>query len=61
MIFHDESIETENQWAIELREAPTLESVEKDSTNEHGTVIFEIPYSINDTPQSGTLSAPRTH
>ena len=33
--FHDESLEMENQWAMEFCEAPTLESEEKDSTNEH--------------------------
>ena len=35
--FHNESLEIENQWAMELCEAPTLESKEKDSTNEHGS------------------------
>ena len=34
MIFHDASLEMENQWAIEFCEAPTLESNEKDSSNE---------------------------
>ena len=61
MIFHDASLEMENQWAIEFCEAPTLESNEKDSTNEHGTVIFEISCSFNATPESGMLSAPSTH
>jgi len=37
MIFYDESLKMENQWAIEFCEAPTLESNEKDSTNEHGS------------------------
>ena len=37
MISHDESLEMENRWAIEFCVAPTLESDEKDSTNEHGT------------------------
>ena len=42
-IFHNESLEMENQWAMELCEALTLESEEKDSTNEHGSFTFEIP------------------
>ena len=39
-IFHDDSVEMENQWAMELSVAPTLESDENDSIDEHGTVIF---------------------
>ena len=61
MIFHDESLEMENSWAMEVCEAPTLESDEKDSTDEHETIIFEIPCSFNATPESGMLSAPCTH
>ena len=62
--FHDESLEMENQWAMELCEAPTLESNEKDSSNEHGNFTFDIackPFSFNATPESGMLSAPCTH
>ena len=51
----------ENQQANESCEASTLESVEKDSMDEHGTVIFEIPCSFNFSPESGRLSAPCTH
>src|SRR6185436_18943953 len=47
--------------ATEFCEVPTLESDEKDSTNEHGTVIFEIPCSFNATPELDMLSAPCTH
>ena len=61
MIFHDESLEMENTWAMEFCEAPTLESDKEDSTDEHGTLIFEIPCSFNATPESGMLSAPCTH
>jgi hypothetical protein len=61
MISHDESLEMENPWAMEFCEAPTLESDEKDSTDEHRIVIFEIPCSFNATPESGMLSAPCTH
>ena len=64
MSFHDESLEMENQWAKESCEAPTLESEEKDSTNEHGSFTFDIPCkpcSFNATPESGMLSAPCTH
>ena len=32
--FHNASLEIENQWAMEFCEAPTLESNEKDSSNE---------------------------
>ena len=61
---HYESLEMENQWAMQLSEAPTLESKEKDSTNEHGSFTFDIPCkpcSCNATPESGMLSAPCTH
>ena len=51
----------ENPWAMEFCEAPTLESDEKDSTDEHGTIIFETPCSFNATPESSMLSAPCTH
>ena len=64
MIFHDESLEMENQWAMELCEALTLESKEKDSSNEHGSFTLEMPQkqcSFNATPESDTLSAPCTH
>jgi len=64
MIFHDEPLEMENQWAMEFCEAPTLESEEKDSTNEHGSFTFDIPRkpcSFNATPESGMFSAPCTH
>ena len=64
MIFHDESLEMENQWAMEFCEVPTLESEEKDSTNKHGSFTFDIPRkscSFNATPESSMLSAPCTH
>ena len=64
MIFHDEPLEMENQWAMEFCVALTLESEEKDSTNEHGSFTFDIPRkpcSFNTTPKSGMLSAPCTH
>ena len=64
MIFHDEPLEMDNQWAMEFCEAPTLESKEKDFINEHGSFTFDIPRkpcSFNATPESGTLSAPCTH
>jgi len=59
--FHNKPLEMENQRANESCEASTLESVEKDSMDEHGTVIFEIPCSFNFSPESGRLSAPCTH
>ena len=48
----------------EFCEAPTLESNEKDSSNEHGNLTLDIPRkpcSFNTTLQSGMLSAPCTH
>ena len=61
MILNDASLEMENRWAMEFCEALTLESDEKDSINEHETVIFEIPCSFNATLESGMLSALCTH
>jgi hypothetical protein len=64
MIFYDESLEMENQWAMEFCEAPTLESNEKDSSNEQGNFTFDIPRkpcSFNTALESGMLSAPFTH
>ena len=45
---------------MEFCEVLTLESDEKDSTNEDGTVIFEISCSFNATLESDMLSAPCT-
>ena len=48
----------------EFCEAPTLESNEKDSSNEHGNFTLDIPQkssSFNATLESSTLSAPHTH
>ena len=62
--FHNASLEIENQWAMEHCEAPTLESEEKNSSNEHENFTFDIPRkpcSFNATPESGMLSAPCTH
>ena len=64
MIFHDESLKMENQWAMEFCEVPTLESNEKDSLNEHGNFTLEMPQkpcSFITTPKSGMLSALCTH
>jgi hypothetical protein len=64
MISHDESLETENPWAMEFCEAPTLESEGKDSIDEHGSFIHEIPQepcSFNASPKSVTLCASSKH
>ena len=61
LTFHDASLEMENQRAMEFCEAPTLEFEEKDSTDKHGTIIFEIPCSFNFSPKLIMLSAPCTH
>ena len=63
-ISHDESLQMENTWAMELDEAPTLESKEKDSLDVHGSFTLEIPEepcSFNASPESGMLGASRTH
>jgi hypothetical protein len=49
---------------MEFCEAPILESEGKDSKDEHGSFILEIPQeqcSFNASPKSGTLCAPSTH
>ena len=64
LVFHDASLEMENQRAMEFCEAPTLESKEKDSTYEHESFSLEIaqkPCSFNAAPVLGTISSPRTH
>jgi len=62
LIFHDVSLEMENQWAMESSEAPTLESKEKDSTNEHGSFTYEIPCKpCSTTLELGIFSVPCTH
>ena len=64
MISYDESHEMGNPWAMEFDDAPTLESKEKDSLDEHGSFILEIPQepcSFNASPESGMLCAPSTH
>ena len=62
--FHDESLEMEISWAKEFCEALTLESEEKDSTNEYESFDLEMPQkpcSFIAAPESGMLSAPCTH
>ena len=64
MISYDESHEMGNPWALEFDDAPTLESKEKDSLDEHGSFILEIPQepcSFNASPESGMLCASSTH
>ena len=64
MISHDESLEMENIWAMKFCEAPTLEFIEKDSVDEHGSFILVIPQescSFNTSPELSTLCAPSTH
>ena len=64
MISHDASLDMKNRWATECYEAPTLESIEKDSIYEHGSFILVIPQkpcSFNISLESGTLCAQSTH
>ena len=59
--FHDESLEMEKSWAKEFCEPLTLESNEKDSSNEHGNFTFDIPCkpcSFNATPESAPHKIP---
>jgi hypothetical protein len=63
MILHNESLDMENPWAMEFYEAPTLESDGKDSMDEHGSFIPEIPQeqcSFNASPESGMHCVPST-
>jgi hypothetical protein len=49
---------------MEFDEAPTLESEEKNSVDEHGSFILVIPQescSFNTSPELGTLCATSTH
>jgi hypothetical protein len=41
--FHEDFLEMENSWAMELCEEPTLEPKEKDSLDKHGNFILEPP------------------
>ena len=43
MISHDESLDMKNRRATAYYEVPTVESIEKDSINEHGSFILVIP------------------
>ena len=43
LIFHDESLEMNNPWAMEFYETLTLKSVGKDPTDKHGSFILETP------------------
>jgi hypothetical protein len=64
MISHDESLKMENPWAMEFCEAPTLESEGKDSIDEHGSFILELPQepcSFKASPELGMLCAPSMH
>ena len=63
-ISHDESLEIETPGAMESDGVPTLESKQKDSLDEHGSFILEIPQeqcSLNASPESGMLCAPSIH
>src|SRR5687767_13330878 len=54
----------ENPRAMEFCEAPNLESEGKDSKDEHGSFILEIPqepWLSNASPESTTLCAPSTY
>jgi len=63
-ISHDESLEIETPGAMESDGAPTLESKQKDSLDEHGSFILEIPQEpclLNASPESAMLCAPSIH
>jgi hypothetical protein len=63
-VFHDDSLETENSWAMEFYEELTLESEEKDSLRKHGNFILEAPQepcSHSAFLESASLCAVSTH
>jgi hypothetical protein len=54
----------DKSWAMESCEAPTLEFIRKDSFDEHGSFILDIPYepcSHNSSPELAMRSALTTH
>jgi hypothetical protein len=54
----------ENPWAMEFCEAPTLEFEGKNTIDEHGSFILELPQepcSFNAPPETGMLSALSMH
>ena len=57
LVFHDDSRGIENPWTMELYEAPTLKSVGKNSTDEHGSFILDTPQELcsQDTPPGSAL------
>jgi hypothetical protein len=64
LILHDESLEMENSWAMEIYEAPILESKGKDSIDEYGRFTLDIPpkpCSHHASPESAMLGALGTH
>jgi hypothetical protein len=64
MICHDQSLEMENPRAMEFCETSTLDSEGKDSINEHGSFILELPQESclsKASPESAMLCAPSMH
>jgi hypothetical protein len=42
--FNDKSLKIDDSWIMKNYDAPTLEFIVKDSIDEHGSFILEIPY-----------------
>jgi hypothetical protein len=60
LFIHDASFEMENLWAMEIYEAPTLESKGKDLIDKHGSFTLDLPQEPclhHVSPESATLSA----
>jgi hypothetical protein len=58
--FHDKSVEIENSWAMEYREASTLEFIGEGSADKHGSFIFDTPHETclhHTYPEPAMLSA----
>jgi hypothetical protein len=64
LFIHDASLEMENSWAMEIYNAPTLESEGKDLIGKHGGFTLDLPQERclhHVPPDSATLSAQSTH
>jgi hypothetical protein len=64
LFIHDASLEMENSWAMEIYEAPTLESKGRDLINKHGSFTLDLPQEPclhHVSPESATLSTQSTH
>jgi hypothetical protein len=63
LFIHDASLETENSWAMEIYEAPTLESEGKVLIDKHGSFTLDSPQEpcLHHVSQSQPRSVHRAH